>query len=281
MNSHSEGLSQPNYIINPFIISGAGIVCSAVALVTYHFFIFRFCLKNRQQSQQNTQPTAPQGDDNISTGVDPETLKKIPILPYSYLKGDTFPLDQTDCAICLGELYEGVYVRLLPSCNHVFHIECVDPWFAHNANCPNCRAPLFIAPPSPPPPPPSPVVVVVSSETVVDGGVNSMRRSVQSDHNIIVSYGSTSRASPVHENSSHQDLTLGMRRSISLNNTSYVSVCIERDEERRASSSSCSSSPPPTTGNSNALDQISSMFMMPFNQFRNNRNDKSKGVLPN
>ena len=43
-----------------------------------------------------------------------------------------------DCAICLDELKEGVNVRTL-SCNHVFHVDCIDPWLMEHHNCPLCK----------------------------------------------------------------------------------------------------------------------------------------------
>ncbi|KAL6899185.1 hypothetical protein ACP4OV_005843 [Aristida adscensionis] len=50
------------------------------------------------------------------------------------------------CAICLGELEAGERVRVLPKCNHVFHVRCVDRWLLARSTCPTCRQPLFAAP---------------------------------------------------------------------------------------------------------------------------------------
>ncbi|XP_028777150.1 RING-H2 finger protein ATL80-like [Neltuma alba] len=289
MNSNSntnnvEGQGQLGYFVNPLIISGAGIICSCVALATYHFILFRLCLQGRRQLQQIPQPISPPPED-IPCGVDPEILKKIPILPYSHKKDDAFRLDQTECVICLGELQDGEKVRLLPSCSHAFHIPCIDLWFAQNSNCPICRAPLIIAPP------PS---LPVASETVVDAEPRVCH--IQSDHNIAAS-GSTSRAPPGaatlqhslsvayrHEQEKPQDLMVGMKRSLSMDHSSYVSVSIQRDEANKAAASS-SSSPSVAAGigiaHAKALDHVSSMLMMSFAQFRNSRNDRSKGILPN
>ncbi|RCV25224.1 hypothetical protein SETIT_5G149000v2 [Setaria italica] len=46
----------------------------------------------------------------------------------------------TDCAVCLSELADGEKVRALPSCGHVFHVECVDAWLRSRTTCPVCRA---------------------------------------------------------------------------------------------------------------------------------------------
>ncbi|XP_057415305.1 RING-H2 finger protein ATL74-like [Lotus japonicus] len=45
----------------------------------------------------------------------------------------------TDCSICLGEFMDGVKVRVLPKCNHVFHVKCIDVWLLSHSSCPNCR----------------------------------------------------------------------------------------------------------------------------------------------
>ncbi|KAJ1259425.1 hypothetical protein BS78_10G154300 [Paspalum vaginatum] len=43
------------------------------------------------------------------------------------------------CSVCLDELLEGALVRMLPSCKHYFHAECVDVWLMSHATCPVCR----------------------------------------------------------------------------------------------------------------------------------------------
>ncbi|KAL6627198.1 hypothetical protein ACP70R_030924 [Stipagrostis hirtigluma subsp. patula] len=46
----------------------------------------------------------------------------------------------TECAVCLSELADGDKVRALPSCGHVFHVDCVDAWLRSRTTCPVCRA---------------------------------------------------------------------------------------------------------------------------------------------
>ncbi|XP_042047528.1 RING-H2 finger protein ATL2-like isoform X2 [Salvia splendens] len=47
-----------------------------------------------------------------------------------------------ECAVCLSEFEEKEIVRLLPTCNHSFHIECIDMWFRSHSTCPLCRSPV-------------------------------------------------------------------------------------------------------------------------------------------
>jgi hypothetical protein len=46
------------------------------------------------------------------------------------------------CAVCQEDIKEGERVRTIRSCQHAFHMNCVDPWLKNKGNCPNCRAPL-------------------------------------------------------------------------------------------------------------------------------------------
>jgi len=46
------------------------------------------------------------------------------------------------CAVCQEDIQEGERVRTIRSCQHAFHMNCVDPWLKNKGNCPNCRAPL-------------------------------------------------------------------------------------------------------------------------------------------
>ena len=45
----------------------------------------------------------------------------------------------SDCAICLAEFGEGEWLRVLPSCDHAFHLHCIDAWLCSHLDCPLCR----------------------------------------------------------------------------------------------------------------------------------------------
>nr|GLL48430.1 E3 ubiquitin-protein ligase ATL23-like [Ipomoea trifida] len=48
----------------------------------------------------------------------------------------------TDCAVCLEDIGSDEPVRLIPGCNHGFHVECADAWLAKHPDCPLCRSKL-------------------------------------------------------------------------------------------------------------------------------------------
>ncbi|KAG5015993.1 hypothetical protein AAZX31_08G175100 [Glycine max] len=58
-----------------------------------------------------------------------------------YKKGEGL-IEGTDCAVCLSEFQEDENLRLLPKCQHAFHLPCIDTWLRSHTNCPMCRAPI-------------------------------------------------------------------------------------------------------------------------------------------
>lgn len=75
-----------------------------------------------------------------STGIKRRTLRSLPVAVYTVGGGGE---SSNDCAICLAELSEGEKVRVLPNCNHVFHVKCVDTWLLSHSSCPTCRQSLL------------------------------------------------------------------------------------------------------------------------------------------
>ncbi|KAL1214459.1 RING-H2 finger protein ATL3 [Cardamine amara subsp. amara] len=70
-----------------------------------------------------------------NTGLTPFELSSLPIVLF---RQDSCK-DGLECSICLSELVKGDRARLLPKCNHCFHVECIDMWFQSHSTCPICR----------------------------------------------------------------------------------------------------------------------------------------------
>ncbi|GMI80279.1 Arabidopsis Toxicos en Levadura 72, DAF-Like gene 1 [Hibiscus trionum] len=66
-------------------------------------------------------------------------LGRIPVAVY----GPGMNMKATDCLICLGEFMDGEKVRVLPKCNHGFHVRCIDTWLMSGSSCPACRRSLL------------------------------------------------------------------------------------------------------------------------------------------
>ncbi|XP_074369377.1 RING-H2 finger protein ATL78-like [Apium graveolens] len=74
-------------------------------------------------------------------GITKKALKTFPVVKYSAeLK---LPGLGAECVICLSEFTPKQHVKLLPKCNHGFHVKCIDRWLTSHSSCPICRNCLF------------------------------------------------------------------------------------------------------------------------------------------
>lgn len=83
----------------------------------------------------------------VRTGLKKSILRKIPIFVYGSdrdVSGSGIK-PGSECPICLGEFVDGEKVRVLPKCNHGFHVSCIDTWLGSHSSCPNCRHSLLDA----------------------------------------------------------------------------------------------------------------------------------------
>ncbi|CAH9084644.1 unnamed protein product [Cuscuta epithymum] len=76
-----------------------------------------------------------------TVGLGQSMINRITVSRYNQRGEDG---DCSNCCVCLSEFEEGERVRVLPKCNHAFHIHCIDTWLASHTNCPICRAPILV-----------------------------------------------------------------------------------------------------------------------------------------
>nr|XP_043620559.1 RING-H2 finger protein ATL74-like [Erigeron canadensis] len=76
-------------------------------------------------------------------GLKKQNIKKIPVEVIK-LRGEE--VLAAECSICLGHFVDGEKVRVLPECNHEFHVKCVDQWLLDHMSCPNCRHLVAVPP---------------------------------------------------------------------------------------------------------------------------------------
>ncbi|KAF7840076.1 RING-H2 finger protein ATL78 [Senna tora] len=75
-----------------------------------------------------------------NTGVKKKALKTFPTLAFSpELLAKLQPGLDSECAICLSDFNAGDRLRILPKCNHGFHVRCIDKWLSSHSSCPKCR----------------------------------------------------------------------------------------------------------------------------------------------
>ncbi|GAB4861307.1 hypothetical protein Ancab_036468 [Ancistrocladus abbreviatus] len=72
-----------------------------------------------------------------TVGLEQSIINSITVVRYK--KGDGL-IEGRECSVCLSEFEEDETLRLLPKCNHAFHMGCIDTWLRSHINCPLCRA---------------------------------------------------------------------------------------------------------------------------------------------
>ncbi|PNT69325.1 RING-H2 finger protein ATL13 [Brachypodium distachyon] len=99
-------------------------------------------------------------------GVDQAFIDALPVFLYKNVvgggaDGDGGGKEAFDCAVCLCEFAAEDELRLLPSCSHAFHVDCIDTWLLSHSTCPLCRSSLLLMAELSPPARGGPVVVMV------------------------------------------------------------------------------------------------------------------------
>ncbi|KAE9617925.1 putative transcription factor C2H2 family [Lupinus albus] len=134
-----------SFHFSPLIVAVIGILTSTFILVTYYTIISRFC-KNRINDPINSQMEHNHEDgmnnelvqvSSSASGLDETLIKSITVCKY---KKNSVLVDGSDCSVCLSEFVENESLRLLPTCNHAFHLPCIDPWLKSHSSCPLCRS---------------------------------------------------------------------------------------------------------------------------------------------
>ncbi|CAN7013431.1 hypothetical protein IGI04_012813 [Brassica rapa subsp. trilocularis] len=100
------------------------------------------------ETEATDNPLQPPEAPLVNPGLDLRIINSFPTFPYFSVKDLREEKYGLECAICLLEFDEDHVLRLLTTCYHVFHQECIDLWFESHKTCPVCRHDL-----DPPPPP--------------------------------------------------------------------------------------------------------------------------------
>ncbi|KAM7277866.1 hypothetical protein ACFE04_005000 [Oxalis oulophora] len=78
-------------------------------------------------------------------GLPQKSIEKLPQCNIQLSNNNsTLDCHEHCCSICLQDMKDGEIGRELPSCGHVFHLECLDKWLIRNASCPLCRVSVLL-----------------------------------------------------------------------------------------------------------------------------------------
>ncbi|KAG7994880.1 hypothetical protein I3843_01G080900 [Carya illinoinensis] len=137
---------------SPLIVAVIGILASAFILVCYYTIISKYCRRrgSGDTSMELNDSRDPGNNESLqasSAGLDESIVKSITVYRYKKVEG---LVEGTDCSVCLSEFQENESLRLLPKCNHAFHLPCIDIWLKSHSSCPLCRSIISSINPLPP-----------------------------------------------------------------------------------------------------------------------------------
>nr|XP_009772864.1 PREDICTED: RING-H2 finger protein ATL72-like isoform X2 [Nicotiana sylvestris]XP_016477611.1 PREDICTED: RING-H2 finger protein ATL72-like [Nicotiana tabacum] len=141
--SNSKSSSSQSYNGNSILNSYLLIVLAALLLALLCALDLRAIIRSvlRYNTRFPLESTEAATSHLASNGLDKGELKKIAVMVY---EPGMRTFSATDCPICLGEFEQGEKLRMLPRCNHGFHVKCIDEWFSSHSSCPTCRQPLVL-----------------------------------------------------------------------------------------------------------------------------------------
>ncbi|CAK7347198.1 unnamed protein product [Dovyalis caffra] len=138
--------------LSPYVIIIVALLASFFLIVSYYVIVAKSCCgwcgsrNNRQPQAQEENTDEEFLDENrvdhpiwfIATiGLQQSIINSITV--FKYKKGEGL-IEGSECSVCLSEFRQDETLRLLPKCNHAFHISCIDTWLRSHTNCPLCRA---------------------------------------------------------------------------------------------------------------------------------------------
>ncbi|KAI3751272.1 hypothetical protein L2E82_22320 [Cichorium intybus] len=141
-----DDLDDANFQIHGRTLLYIVVLFSIILLITVIFFIYARCVvrSNSSSAHNPTNFSISLNSPPLSRpqGLDAATINSIPITIYHRSPADLSSLatnDSSECSICLGVFEEGEKVKVLQSCCHCYHCECVDKWLITHSSCPMCR----------------------------------------------------------------------------------------------------------------------------------------------
>ncbi|XP_015078822.1 RING-H2 finger protein ATL16-like [Solanum pennellii] len=136
------------------VIAIIGIVVTGLLLVSYYIFVIKCCLNwhridllrrfSFSRRQSVVEPSTVYSPVLENRGLEESVIQSIPIFQYKKGEGKDAIIEERrrsscECAVCLNDFQHNEKLRIIPSCAHIFHIDCIDVWLQKNATCPLCR----------------------------------------------------------------------------------------------------------------------------------------------
>ncbi|KAJ0230461.1 RING-H2 finger protein ATL75 [Hirschfeldia incana] len=133
----SPPITHENNLSETVLMLLSVLICGIICCLLLHYIIrcaFR-CCSSFIISESTSILSIPHSSSN--KGIQKKALKMFPVVSYA----DEMNLSGIgeECVICLSDFVCGEKLRLLPKCNHGFHVRCIDMWLQQHLSCPKCR----------------------------------------------------------------------------------------------------------------------------------------------
>ncbi|GLJ09593.1 hypothetical protein SUGI_0112470 [Cryptomeria japonica] len=138
---HSALIDSKTALAADNTVFGASAIVFTVLLLMIAITVFvlcfrRFCLR-RLSFHSDRQ--------SVGNPLSPDRKPVAESFPVFVYECKNYSDQGLECAVCLSEFEEEEKGRILPACNHSFHVDCIDRWFESQSTCPICRAPARAA----------------------------------------------------------------------------------------------------------------------------------------
>ncbi|KAJ0757985.1 putative transcription factor C2H2 family [Helianthus annuus] len=156
ITNHQNSTYKPSAATNAAGFPLLAIVIACITAITFlivSYFLITKCCYPLARFLMTRTPSSDEPPSIYSTpawqitGLDESLIQQIPVCRYSKRDGDNIRLYK--CVVCLNEFQDSDTLRVLPSCDHGFHLHCIDIWLRSNPNCPICRLNISGGAPNP------------------------------------------------------------------------------------------------------------------------------------
>ncbi|KAK7345784.1 hypothetical protein VNO77_16395 [Canavalia gladiata] len=142
---HPPQPASSDYAFPIFVIVVLSILATVLLLLSYFTFLTKYWHQVNPirwisilRERQNEDPFIAFSPTMWNRGLDESVIREIPT--FQFIKVENEEQSVYGCVVCLTEFKEHDVLKVLPNCNHAFHLDCIDIWLQTNSNCPLCRS---------------------------------------------------------------------------------------------------------------------------------------------